>query len=94
MRFLATLGQKRDELSEQLTVILTCLRDLLLCKQTDRAPLCFFTDREEALSLSYGFTTPTLLALCDCVQTAIDRLGVNANVTLTLTSLAVDAELL
>lgn len=94
MRFLASLSQKRDELSEQLTVILTCLRDLLLCKQTEQAPLCFFTDREEALSLSYGFTSPTLLALCDCVQSAIDQLRINANVNLTLTSLALCAELL
>ena len=94
MRFLATLAQKRDELSEQLTAILICLRDLLLCKQTEQAPLCFFTDREEALSLSYGFTTPTLLALCDCVQGAIDQLRANANVNLTLTALANRAELL
>lgn len=94
MRFLNTLSQKRDELSEQLLTLQICLRDLLLCKQTEQAPLCFFTDREEALSLAYGFTTPTLLSLCDSVQEAIDRLQSNANVNLTLTALALRAELL
>ncbi|MBQ7348113.1 MAG: DNA polymerase III subunit [Clostridia bacterium] len=94
LRFLNSLGQKREELTEQLSIILLCLRDLLLCKQTEQAPLCFFSDREEASALSYGFTTPALLELCDRVCDAISRLRVNANVRLTLTELAVQTSLL
>ena len=94
MRFLNGLGQKREELTEQLGTILFCLRDLLLLKQTENAPLCFFADREEALSLAYSFTTPELLALCDKISLACDSLRKNANVRLTLTSLAVDTGLL
>ena len=90
MRFLLTLPQKRDELTEQCNEILLCLRDLLLCKQTENAPLCFFGDREEACTLAYGFTTPALLSLCEGVTRAIERLRVNANVRLTLTALASD----
>lgn len=94
MRFLNGLGQKRDELTEQFSTILFCLRDLLLLKQTETAPLCFFADREEALSLAYEFTTPELLSLCDKVSHACDSLRKNANVRLTLTSLAVNTGLL
>ena len=94
LRFLNSLSQKRDELTDQCNDILLCLRDLLLCKQTENAPLCFFADREEASALAYSFTTPALLALCDHVSTCIDRLRINANVRLALTSLAADCGLL
>ena len=94
MRFLNSLGTRRDELIEQLSAVLLCLRDLLLCKQTENAPLCFFSDREEASSLSYTFTTPALLSLCDSVSDATDRLRANANVRLTVIAMAQSCNLL
>lgn len=94
LRFLNTLGTKRDELTVQCNEILLCLRDLLLCKQTENAPLCFFSDREEACSLAYAFTTPALLSLCDSVSNTIDKLRLNANVRLTLVAMANDCGLL
>ena len=94
MRFLNSLGARRDELTEQFSIILICLRDLLLCKQTENAPLCFFSDREEASSLAYTFTTPALLSLCDSVSEATDRLRANANVRLTITAMAQKCNLL
>ncbi|MBQ9797271.1 MAG: hypothetical protein IJW50_06070 [Clostridia bacterium] len=94
LRFLNSLSSKRDELIEQCNVILLCLRDLLLCKQTEHAPLCFFPDREEACALAYSFTTPKLLSFCNALNTAIDRLRVNANVKLTLTTMAQECNLL
>ncbi len=93
-RYLASLGQKREEVTEQLTATLFCLRDLLLCKQSESAPLCFFAEREEACRLSYEFTTPELLLLCDCVTDTVDKLRKNANIRLTLTTLAVRCGLL
>ena len=95
MRLLNSLNStRRDELTEQFGTILLCLRDLLLCKQTENAPLCFFSDREEASMLAYAFTTPALLSLCDSVSVATDRLRANANVRLTITALAQDCNLL
>ena len=95
MRLLNSLGgSRRDELTEQFSTILLCLRDLLLCKQAENAPLCFFADREEVSFLAYAFTTPTLLSLCDRVSDATDRLRANANVRLTITALAKDCNLL
>ena len=94
MRFLNSLGSRRDELIEQYGTILLCLRDLLLCKQTENAPLCFFSDREEAASLAYSFTSPTLLSLCDSVSDAVDRLRANANVRLTIIAMAQQCNLL
>lgn len=94
LRFLNSLGQKRDALTAQLSSILLCLRDLLVCKQTDDPPLCFFADIEEAHALAYRFTTPELLELCNAIDETIGRLRVNANVRLTLTAMAVRVGLL
>ena len=94
MQWIKTLPQKRDELTLQLQWLLLCLRDLLLCKQTDEAPLCFFADREEAFTLSYRFTTPELLSLCKHVTDTCEQLRANANVRLALTTLAVRCGLL
>ena len=94
MRFLISLGQKREEIVEQISVLQYCMRDLLLCKQTENAPLCFFADREQALSLSYEFTTPQLLRLCDALADLKSRLSQNANVRLTLTDFAVEIGIL
>lgn len=94
LRFLMPLAAKRDNMTDTLNTVLLCLRDLLLVKQTEKAPLCFFADREEATTLAYAFTTPDLLALCDHVTQACDQLQKNANVRLTLISLATNAGLL
>ena len=94
LRLLNTIGQKRDVFSEHLQGILLCLRDLLVCKQTESAPLCFFADREEACELAYRFTTPELLRLCRAVSDADEQLHRNANIRLTVTSLAVGAGLI
>ncbi len=90
IRFLGGLPQKREDLIEQCNEFLLCLRDLLLCKQTEHAPLCFFADRTEACTLAYNFTTPTLLSFCNHVLETIDRLRSNANVRLTLTAMFVN----
>lgn len=94
LRFLNGLPQKREELIEQCNECLLCLRDLLLCKQTDHAPLCFFSDRNEACTLSYGFTTPALLSLCDHITETAERLRLNANVRLTMTAMLMNCGLL
>lgn len=88
-QYLTALPQKRDELLTQLQMISLCIRDLLLCKETEGAPLCFFPDREEACSLSYGFTAPELLLLYEALSDATESLSHNANVRLLLTDFAV-----
>lgn len=94
LRFVKGLELKRNELIEQLNAFLLCLRDLILCKQSEQAPLCFFANREEAFNYSYRFSSPELFRIFRCVEEATKRLGENANVRLTLTTLATHAGLL
>lgn len=94
IQLIRSLPTKREELIPHLSEILPALRDLLVSKQSENAPLCFFAKRTEAEELSYRFTVPELLHLTDCVSEAIDALRGNANVRLTLTALAVRCGLL
>ncbi|MBR2722327.1 MAG: hypothetical protein IKB75_06085 [Clostridia bacterium] len=94
LKLLKSFPEKREDLIAQLRVTLTALRDLLICKQSDVAPLCFFFEREEAMELAYPFTTAELLALTDRMILCIDELSRNANVRLALTALAQDTGLL
>ena len=94
VRYLNGLTAKRDELIEQLNVTLLCFRDLLLCKQTENAPLCFFVSREEACKTAYEFTTPDLLEICDAICETVDRLKANANLRIAMATFAARCRLL
>lgn len=86
--------KKREALLSQCSCLQLALRDLLLYKKAERFSLCFFTDKDEVASLSDAFTVQQLLLLLQAVANAANRLQANANVRLTLTSLAADAGLL
>jgi hypothetical protein len=90
LAYLGELGSKRDVITRQLEENLICLRDLLVCKQTENAPLCFFTNREEACELSYRFSTPELFRIGEGLDRAMTALQANANVRLTLMQLAIE----
>ena len=79
--------KKRDELISVLSDICIALRDLILLKKSESAPLRFFTDREQAIDLSYQFTIVSLFELYQRINKAIEALSHNANVKLTLTAL-------
>lgn len=82
-----SFSTKRDAVTEELAVISLALRDLILLKKSDNAPLCFWRDRDEALELAWRYTLTGLLALYDKVSAAADALSKNANLRLTLTAL-------
>ena len=94
LSYFVAFGQKREDILQRLRQILSALRDLLVLKQSEAAPLCFFATREEATSLAFRFSSPELLRLCDAVEAAAEDLRRNANVRLTLTRLAIKANLL
>jgi hypothetical protein len=47
------IGTQRDTITEHLHTLQQALRDLILLTHAENAPLCFFTNREEALELSW-----------------------------------------
>ena len=91
---LADLGKKRQDVNRRLALLQYAIRDLMLLKKSDVAPLCFFTDRDEALELSTRFTASGLLALYDSSVIARNDLDAGANVRLTLMNMMLRADLI
>lgn len=82
-----SLPPKQDELFPVLAAANTALRDLIALKQSENAPLCFYTDRTAATEKAYANSLRTMLSLCDALTEASDHLARNANIKLTLTAL-------
>ncbi len=89
-----TMGSKRPEVIERLTVLQIALRDLILLKKSEEAPLCFFENRERAADLSARFTSTALFSLYDASAATIDDLEMNANLKLSLMSFLQSAGLI
>ena len=87
LSLMAQFGTKREEINALLNDILTALRDLILLKRTEDAPLCFYPDRQAAAELCDGASMPRLLRLYDKVESCRRRMMRNANVRLSMTSL-------
>lgn len=91
---ISSFGTKRSEVCRQLSFLQSALRDLLLLKKCETAPLCFFERRDDAIELSTNFTAHTLLSLYDASLVAVDDLEANANVRLTLMNMMQSAGLI
>ena len=91
---IASFGTKRPDVIRQISYLQYALRDLLLLKKAENAPLCFFENRDEAAELATRYTAKGLFSLYDASLSAIDSLESNANVRLTLLNMMMSAELL
>ena len=94
VKAISVFGKKRQSAIEKIELLQFAVRDLLLLKKTDNAPLCFYEDAEEALELSTRYTSRSLLMLYDASETAKRDLLANANVKLALTNMILNAGLL
>ena len=54
---ISSLGTKRQDICDRLFYIQYALRDLILLKKSEDAPLCFYSDREKACELSTHFSS-------------------------------------
>ena len=94
VQLIGSFSKQRDILLRQLSELESAARDLIVIKKCEDAPLCFFTSKDEAAELSYKFNTRSLMSLSGAIERAKSRLSSNANVRLTLYSLAIDCGLL
>lgn len=84
---LSRFGTKREEVLLVLSDVQHALRDLMLLKRTENAPLCFYTDTEATLALCDAISMQALLSFFEAVEACRKQLLRNANVRLSLTSL-------
>ena len=78
---------KREELTLQFQCIKEALRDLIVLKKSENAPLSFYADREEALELSSMFFERKLVRVFDQIEKAETAISKNANIKLTVINL-------
>ena len=86
--------QKREPLEDYLLCTADAVRDLMLLKKSDSAPLSFYSDREEATELSDRASLLFLDRFLQSLLRAIEENNKNANVRLCLLHLASGAELI
>ena len=91
---IGNMGTKRPEVIEKLVFLQYAIRDLLLLKKSDDAPLFFFEDRDTASELATHFSSKKLLSLYDASLSAIDDLERNANIRLVLLNMMQSANLI
>ena len=91
---LSRFSSKRDILERELSLLLEALRDLILLKKTDDAPLSFFCDRNAAIELCDRTTIAVLYRFHSAVNTALDENKRNANVRLMILKMAITAKLI
>lgn len=91
---LSALPQKRDEVNALLGLVSLGVRDLLAIKRAPAARLCFYTDRAAAEETAGGMSVQALLRLTDAIETARTALSRNANLRITMLTLAQSAGLL
>ena len=82
------LSTKRQELVAELGQLILAVRDLILLKRDENAPLSFFGDRTAACERCEILSLRSLFAIYDAVQTAIDQLNKNANIGVVTASLS------
>ena len=88
LQLLSRFSNKRDQLSLQLSTVADALRDLMVIKKSDVAPLCFYTDRERAFELSDRVSAVFLFKLYEALCETQDEISQNANVKLCLMKFA------
>ena len=78
--------KKRDQLIDLLLTVELALRDLIAIDRTENAPLLFFYDRQEALSLSDAINIRKLMNIYDRLKNLQDLINSNTNIRLTVTN--------
>ena len=91
---LSSFPQKRDEAGALLSLISLGIRDLLAVKRAPDARLCFYTDKNEAEECASGLSVQNLMRLTEAIETTRAALSRNANLRITLLTLAQNAGLL
>ncbi|MBQ1244120.1 MAG: DNA polymerase III subunit [Clostridia bacterium] len=81
------LSQKRLQLIDELTLLFSAIRDLILKKKSEDVALIYYYDTEEATRISEKIGINRLYELSDSVFKAISNLSQSSNVSLTLNTL-------
>ena len=87
MELISGFGTVREEVTSVLAMMQSALRDLILLKKSDSAPLLFYANRAQAQEFSQTSSMAALHALLLATEYTRNRILRNANVKLALSEL-------
>ena len=85
---LTAIPSKREDLKDELLLLHSALRDLILLKRAEHPPLSFFPVTEKIPDSIAAIRISTLLAFTNAIEGAVAELERNANIQSTVTMLA------
>ena len=88
------LPATRIEFKEILEELLIALRDLILVKHSESAPLLYYTSQKSAKEISDGFNTKRLFSVYDAIKSALRDNDKNANIGAAKANLAAEIKLI
>lgn len=88
------LPTKRDELFEALENVTVALRDLILLKHSEKAPLLFYPVRERAMEIAGTMSARRLMKIYEIITDSLDELGKNVSVSALITNLGARIKLI
>lgn len=88
------LPTKKDELTEALESVQTALRDLVLLKHDENAPLLYYPTREVAQEISKSIGTRRLMKIYDVVTDSLCSLSKNVSSAAIITNLGARIKLI
>lgn len=91
---ISKFDSKRDGLLREIQTVSLALRDLIALQKSENVPLCFYCDRDEAISLSDSTNLRRLMEIYDALLNVNERIEANANVRLSLIKLFSEINLL
>ncbi len=91
---LSKLPQSKAEFSEQLEVLVTAIRDIIIVRLSEKSPLVFFSSHTDALTLASAMDTKRLIKLYDIISEAITDLGKNVTVSTIISDISAKIKLL
>ena len=87
---IAAFPTTRQELADTLSLFMLAIRDLVVVRRTDNAPLCFFENRGTAMVISESMNLKTIINMGDIASRACTSVLSNANIALVLSDLGVE----
>lgn len=83
----SAFSQKRAQLCEELSLLFSAIRDLILLKKCEDAALIYYYEKSEAMHISEKIGINRLYEISDSLFKAISNLNQSSNIGLTLNTL-------
>ena len=91
---LSMLPQSKAEFSDSVETLITAIRDIILLRLSENAPLVFYSSKSEAVKLASAMETKRLISLYDIISAALADISKNVPVSTIVADVSAKIKLL